>query len=379
MKKIRMGMVGGGEGAFIGPIHRMAAELDGYVELVCGAFASDAQRSLRSGQSIYGLPAGRCYPDFDAMMITERRLPAAQRMQFVSIVTPNHVHHPVAVAALEAGFHVLSDKPVTTTAAQAIELAEIAQRAGLLFGVSYNYTGYPMVREARQRILEGQLGSIRRVNVEYLQGWLSGAVEAGGNKQAQWRTDPARAGIAGCFGDIGTHAENLLHFVTGSPITELCADLSSFVPNRSLDDDGNVLLRLANGARGLICASQIAIGEDNGLRLRVYGDKGGLRWDQGTPNELWLSWPDRSTEVLRSGGPSLGIAAGNATRLPAGHPEGFIEAFANVYRGFAESIAQKPAQGLRDCPDIADGLRGMRFVEAIVESSIHGAWVQLEA
>ena len=374
-----MGMVGGGEGAFIGPVHHMAAELDGGIELVCGAFASDPERSVRSGQSVYGLPPARCYPNYTTMMRAEAALPAEQQMQFVAIVTPNHVHHPAALAALNAGFHVLSDKPVTTTADQAHALAQLAQRQGLLFGVSYNYTGYPMVREARQRIAQGELGAVRRVVVEYLQGWLASAEEQGGNKQARWRTDPARAGAAGCFGDIGTHAENLLHYVTGLDITELCADLNHFVTGRALDDDGNVLLRMAGGARGVLFASQIAVGEENGLRLRVYGERGGLSWEQQNPNELRMSWPDRPVELVRTGGATLGIAAGNATRLPAGHPEGFLEAFANVYRGFAEAVGAVPnGQRLNDYPDIADGLRGMRFVEAVVASSAAGGlWTTL--
>lgn len=377
-----MGMVGGGEGAFIGPVHRMAAELDGFVELVCGAFASDPERSMRSGQSVYALPAERCYPDYDIMMRTEASLPAAQRMEFVLIVTPNHVHHPAALAALAAGFHVLSDKPVTTTAAQANELARVAGQQDLLFGVTYNYTGYPMVREARQRVLQGEIGPVRRVVVEYLQGWLARPEEQGDNAQAQWRTDPARAGVAGCFGDIGTHAENLLHYVTGLEIAELCADLTHFVPGRALDDDGNVLLRLSGGARGVLFASQIAVGEENGLRLRLYGERGGLSWEQHNPNELRMSWPDRPAELVRTGGATTGIAAGNATRLPAGHPEGFLEAFANLYRGFAEAVTARKsgaaAAGLKDCPDIADGLRGMRFVEAVVASSGNGGvWTTL--
>ena len=376
MNRVRMGMIGGGEGAFIGPVHRMAAELDGFVELVCGAFSAEPERSVRSGASVYGLPPDRCYPDYATMLARETALPADQRMQFVAVVTPNHVHFPAAQAVLEAGFHVLCDKPVTTSAEQAVTLARLAEAQNLLFGVSYNYTGYPMVREARQRVLQGELGKVRRVCVEYLQGWLASAEERADNKQAEWRTDPKRAGVAGCFGDIGTHAENLLRYVTGLEITGLCADISRFVSGRALDDDGNVLLRLSDGARGVLSASQVAVGEENGLRLRVYGEKGGLSWTQQEPNELRLMWPDRPVELLRAGGPTLGIAAGNASRLPAGHPEGFLEAFANIYRGFAESVlaaARGDRVSLADCPDIADGLRGMRFVEAVVASSADGA------
>lgn len=376
-----MGMIGGGEGAFIGPVHRMAAELDGLIELVCGAFSSDAERSVRSGQSVYGLQPPRCYPDFATMLQMEASLPETERMQFVAIVTPNHVHYSAAIACLAAGFHVLSDKPVTTSAEQAIALAAAAEENSLLLGVSYNYTGYPMVREARQRVLQGDVGRVRRVVVEYYQGWLAEPQEHANNKQAAWRTDPERAGAAGCFGDIGTHAENLLHYVTGLGVEELCADLTHFVPGRRLDDDGNVLLRLSEGARGVLCASQIAVGEENGLRIRVYGEHGGLSWEQQNPNELRLLWPDRPVELIRTGGAATGIAAGHASRLPAGHPEGYLEAFANVYRGFADALIRHAAgdhTGLTDCPDIADGLRGMRFVEAVVASSAAGGhWQSL--
>lgn len=378
--KLRMGMVGGGEGAFIGPVHRIAAELDGEIELVCGAFASEPVRSVRSGRELYGLPEERCYPDFREMFAVEADRSPDKQMQFVVITTPNHVHYPVAKAALQAGFHVVCDKPVTHSLEEAEHLAELVSASGLLFGLTHNYTGYPMVKEARNLVRSGVFGPVRRVVCEYLQGWLAEDIDS---KQADWRTDPARAGVAGCFGDIGSHGENLLEYVTNLRITELCADLTTFVPGRQLDDDGNVLLRFATGAKGVLFASQIAVGEENGLKLRVYGERGGLEWSQTEPNSLIVRWPDRPFEVRRTGGPGLSAAALNATRLPAGHPEGYLEAFAVLYRNFASALratlsGADPNPEMLDFPTIDDGVRGMRFISAVVTSSQRGGqWLNV--
>ena len=285
MAKVRMGMVGGGEGAFIGAVHRMAAAIDGEIELVCGAFSSDPERSARSGSALH-LDTDRVYTDYQTMMQAEAALPADQRMQFVAIVTPNHLHFPVAEAALQAGFHVMSDKPATFDLAEALKLRELVEETGLLYGLTHTYTGYPLVKEARQRIAQGQLGNIRKVVVEYPQGWLADRQEDEDNKQAAWRLDPAQAGISSCMGDIGVHAANLAEYVTGLSISELCADLHAFVEGRELDDDGSILLRFNNGARGLLYASQVCVGEENAIRLRVYGEKGGLEWAQQEPNTL---------------------------------------------------------------------------------------------
>ena len=381
MAKLQMGLVGGGEGAFIGAVHRMAAELDGRCQLACGVFSSDAAKSRRAGPALYGIDPARSYGSVEEMLGAEASRPAEDRMDFVVVATPNHTHFPIAKAALEAGFHVMSDKPVTFDLAQAKELAAIVERTGLLFGLTHNYTGYPMVKEARQLVRSGALGTVRRVIVEYIQGWLAEREEAAGNKQAEWRTDPARSGAAGCMGDIGTHGENLVEYVTGLEIESLCADLTTFVPGRQLEDDGNVLLRFAGGARGVLMASQIAVGEENGLKLRIYGEAGGLEWNQMEPNSLLVRWPDRPCETRRTGGPGVGDASAGATRLPAGHPEGFLEAFALLYRNFAAALEAKqagrePSAEALDFPTIADGVRGMAFIETVVASAQDGArWV----
>jgi predicted dehydrogenase len=373
MSKIRMGMVGGGEGAFIGAVHRMAAALDGEIELVCGAFSRDPERSRRSGAALY-LPPERVYSDYRAMMVAEALLPAAQRMQFVAIVTPNHQHFPVAEAALRAGFHVLSDKPATLNLAEALQLRGVLEETGLLYGLTYTYTGYPLVKEARARIAAGELGNVRKVVVEYPQGWLADRQEDVGNKQAAWRLDPAQAGISSCMGDIGVHAANLAEYVSGVEIAEICSDLTAFVPGRTLDDDGAVLLRFNNGARGVLSASQVSVGEENALSIRVYGEKGGLEWRQHEPNTLWLKWPDRPTQILRAGGPYLSDLAAANTRTPMGHPEGYLEAFANLYLAFAARIrASESGQGddprAADCPGIGAAIRGMTFIEVVVAAS----------
>lgn len=373
-------MIGGGEGAFIGAVHRMAAELDGEIELVCGAFSSDPKRSRRSGEHLYRLPAARCYPDYHTMFAQEASLDAGVRMDFVVIATPNHVHFDAAKGALEAGFDVVCDKPLTHRLVDALALADQLAGSDRLFCLTHNYTGYPMVREARALVTSGELGPLRRVSCEYLQGWLAGPAEASGNKQAEWRTDPDRAGAAGCFGDIGTHAQNLLEFVTGERIEAVLADVTAWVPGRALDDDGNVLLRLSGGGRGVLSASQIAVGEENALTLRVYGEKGGLEWRQMEPNTLALKWPDRNVTLRRTGGAEVSAAGVEATRLPAGHPEGYLEAFAVLYRNFARALRARNAgeQPILDFPGIADGMRGMRFIDTVVKSaSAGGQWLSL--
>ena len=385
MAKLRMGLVGGGEGAFIGAVHRMAAELDGRIALACGAFSSDPAKSRRAGVELYGIDPARSYGSYEELFAGEAARKADERMDFVVVATPNHTHFAIAKAALEAGFHVMSDKPVTFDLAQAKELAALVADKDLVFGLTHNYTGYPMVKEARHLVRSGAFGNVRRVVAEYIQGWLSQPEEASGNKQAEWRTDPSRSGAAGCMGDIGTHGENLVEYVTGLRIASLCADLTTFVPGRRLEDDGNVLLRFESGARGVLMASQIAVGEENGLKLRVYGESGGLEWNQMEPNSLIVRWPDRPFEVRRTGGPGVGESAGGATRLPAGHPEGFLEAFALLYRNFADTLearrsGRKPTDENLDFPTIADGVRGMAFIETVVASAEAGAqWLDFPA
>jgi predicted dehydrogenase len=368
-----MGMVGGGEGAFIGAVHRMAAALDGEIELACGAFSSDPDRSARSGAALH-LPPDRIYGDYMTMFEREAGLPAEQRMQFVAIVTPNHMHFPVAAAALQAGFHVLSDKPATFNLEEALQLREIVQETGLLYGLTHTYTGYPLVKEARARVAAGDLGAIRKVVVEYPQGWLADRQEDEDNKQAAWRLDPAQAGVSSCMGDIGVHAANLAEYVTGLKISEICSDLTAFVEGRQLDDDGAVLLRFDNGARGVLHASQVSVGEENAISIRAYGEKGGLEWRQQEPNTLWLKWPDRPTEMLRAAGVYLGELAAANTRTPMGHPEGYLEAFANIYMAFAGQVHAReagtdPDERALDCPGIEEAIRGMTFIELAVSAS----------
>jgi predicted dehydrogenase len=373
-RKLLMGMVGGGGGAFIGAVHRMAAGLDGQIELACGAFSGDPENCRQTGKALF-LPPGRIYASYLDMFAREQTLPQGKRMDFVAIVTPNHLHFPVAKAALEAGFHVVCDKPMTFSLAEAKRLAALVQRTGLLFALTHNYTGYPLVKEMRERARSGNVGKIRKVVVEYLQGWLSTRLEGTGQKQASWRTDPNRSGASGCMGDIGTHAENLVEYVTGLRIEALCADLKTVVKGRLLDDDGSVLLRLTGGAQGLLYASQVAAGEENGLRLRVYGEKGGLEWSHTDPSTLLVKWLDRPMEVVRAGtnSPYLSRPALGALRLPSGHPEGFIEGFANVYRNFALALrrrldGKRPLREQLDFPTVEDGVRGMAFIETLLAS-----------
>jgi predicted dehydrogenase len=372
---VRMAMVGGGPGAFIGPVHRMAAELDGEIRLVAGAFSRDADKSRAAGAA-YGLGADRAYADWREMISAERARPNGAQM--VCIVTPNHLHLPVARAALEAGLHVMSDKPATATLAEAAELKGVVAAAQRLFGLTYTYTGYPMVREARDIVRRGELGAVRKVVVEYSQGWLARPVENDpDNRQASWRTDPAQAGQGGCIGDIGVHAFNIAEFVSGRRVERVCADLSSIVAGRELDDDCNVLLRFEGGAPGVLVASQIAAGDRNGLRLRVYGETAGLDWSHERPSELVVNKLDGPSLTLHAGSTSLSAASLSATRLPTGHPEGFIEAFANIYRDFARAVAAG-APRVETVPDIEEGLRGMAFVEgALVSSRTGSAWVSL--
>ncbi|MCB9320761.1 MAG: Gfo/Idh/MocA family oxidoreductase [Lewinellaceae bacterium] len=376
-----MGMVGGGRGAFIGAVHRMAAALDGQIELVCGAFSGDPAKSKASGEDLM-IPADRVYASYAEMIEKEKQLPADVRMDFISIVTPNHVHFGPAKMALENGFHVVCDKPLAFNMEEALELESLVKKTGLLFALTHNYTGYPMVKQARDMIRAGKLGKIRKVVVEYPQGWLATKVEDTDSKQASWRTDPKRSGVAGCMGDIGTHAENLAEFITGLKIKKLCADLTAFVDGRLLDDDGNVLIHFDNGAKGILFASQISVGEENNLRIRVYGEKGGMEWAQQEPNTLWLKWPDRPVEMMRTGVGTLSAAAQAHTRIPAGHPEGYLEAFANIYRNFAYCLQARIAGETvdpvyQDFPTASDGVRGMLFINRVVESSQAGAvWTE---
>lgn len=386
MRKIRMGMVGGGRGAFIGAVHRIAANMDGQIELVCGAFSSDPERSKASGGDLF-LPADRCYGTFEEMIAKEKALPADQRMDFISIVTPNHVHFPPAKMALENGFHVLSDKPATFDLAESKQLGALVKSTGLLYGLTHNYTGYPLVKEARDMIRAGKLGKLRKVVVEYPQGWLATNLEASGQKQADWRTDPKRSGAGGCVGDIGTHAENLAEYMTGLKISELAADISSFVEGRLLDDDANVLLRFEGGAKGVLHTSQISVGEENNINIRVYGELGGIEWHQKEPNTMLVKWLDQPMQVYRTANGYLGKNAAAATRVPPAHPEGYLEAFGNIYRAFAGHIRHRLAgttpaadDPCLDYPKICDGIRGMAFIEAVVASSkANAAWTKVQA
>lgn len=381
-RKLRMGMIGGGIGAFIGGVHRMAAALDNESELVCGAFSSDPKRSKDSGAALR-LPPSRVYSDFRAMIAAEKRLPEGERMDFVSIVTPNHMHFEPARLALANGFHVICDKPMTFNLDQARKLEQAVKKSGLVFALTHNYTGYPMVKEARAMVRGGLLGKIRKIVVEYPQGWLATRIEAQNQKQASWRTDPKRAGASCCMGDIGTHAENLAEYVTGLQIRELCADLTTFVPGRKLEDDGNVLLRFDNGARGVLYASQVSTGDENSLHLRVYGEKGAIEWDQQEPNSLIVKWPDRPRQIVRTNMGKMSPLAAFNIRLPAGHPEGFIEAFANIYRNFALTVRCR-IQGIRpkpeylDFPTVGDGVRGMAFIATVLDSARQNSkWVKM--
>jgi len=370
-RKLRMGMIGGGPDAFIGAVHRIAAQLDNQIELVCGAFSSDPEKSRITGKLLF-LPENRIYQSYEEMISTESKLDTNIKMDFVAIVTPNYLHFLPAKLALENGFHVICDKPATISLDEAKKLEQLVKQTGLVFALTHNYTGYPMVKQARSMISSQQLGKIRKIVVEYPQGWLATRLESTGQKQASWRSDPAKSGIAGAIGDIGTHAENLAEYITGLTITKVCADLTSFVEDRVLDDDGNILLQFNNGAKGVLHCSQISVGEENALKIRIYGEKGGLEWHQQEPNTLILKWLDKPTEIYRTGLGYLSEDAKAATRLPAGHPEGFLEAFANIYLGFVKAVKAFQLGNSNshfDFPTIQDGVRGMQFIEKVVESS----------
>ncbi|HEY0966984.1 MAG TPA: Gfo/Idh/MocA family oxidoreductase [Opitutaceae bacterium] len=379
-RKFRFGMIGGGRGAFIGAVHRIAALMDGKAELVAGAFSSDAARSQASGADL-GLDPSRVYGSFADMAKAEAARPAGDRLDFVVIVTPNHQHFPPAKLFLEKGFHVVCDKPVTFNLAEAKKLRAIVRKSGRLFVLTHNYTGNAMIKQARSLVREGALGEIRKVVAEYSQGWLSTLIEGSGQKQASWRTDPKRSGAAGCIGDIGTHAENLARYVTGLHIDTLCADLTAFVKGRKLDDDGNILLRFKGGAKGVLHASQISVGEENNLNLRVYGTKASIEWRQEHPNQLIVKYPDRPSEIWGRGNGYVGAEAKRFTRTPSGHPEGYLEAFGNIYqevfRALAAEAAGQPLPAELDLPTIEDGVEGMAFIETVVKSSKLGArWVK---
>jgi predicted dehydrogenase len=381
-RKIRFGMVGGGRGAFIGAVHRIAAQLDGKAEIVCGVFSNTRKKSLDTGNSL-NIPQERVYRAYREMFKLEAKLPPEQRMDFVVVATPNNMHYPVAMSALDNGFHVVCDKPMAVNLDEAMSLAQKVERTGLLFLLTHNYNGYPMVREARDIVLKGRIGRVRRVVVEYPQGWLATRLETSGHKQASWRTDPKQAGSTCCMGDIGSHCQSLAEYVTGLRITEVSADLSTFVKGRPLDDDGSVLLHFDTGAKGVLWASQIAVGEENGLNIRVYGETGGFAWHQQEPNTLIVHSIGKPTEIRRTGGVNVGIPSAAATRLPAGHPEGFIEAFANLYRDFYVAMwkvlaGEKVRESSFGYPTVHDGLHGMAFIDAVVKSGkTNNAWTPL--
>jgi predicted dehydrogenase len=377
-RRLRLGMVGGGPGAFIGAVHRIAARMDDCYELVAAALSSDPGKSLAAAEELH-IP--RAYGRFEEMAAAE----AARQdgIEAVAIVTPNHMHYANAKEFLDAGIHVICDKPLTTTLEDALDLAKIVERTGLIFGLTHTYTGYPMVRQAREMVLAGELGAIRLIQAEYAQDWLSTPLEKTGQKQAEWRTDPARSGPGGSLGDIGTHAFNLACFVTGLSCQEIAAELTTFVPGRRLDDNVQLLLRFSKGAKGMLWASQVAAGNENNLRLRVFGEKAGLEWQQENPNELVYSLLGQPRRILRRGGPGTGAAAARAIRIPAGHPEGYLEAFAQLYKDLAEQITAKQEGRSPDpqsllVPGIADGVEGMRFISAVLESSRNrSAWTAL--
>ena len=380
--KLRIGMVGGGPGAFIGGVHRICLAMDGQFELVAGAFSSDPAKSLKTGAEL-GLDPKRIYGDWKGMLEAEAKLPTDQRIQALSIVTPNALHFGPAKLALEKGFHVICDKPLTITVEEAEELEKLVAHSKLQFCVTHNYTGYPMVREAAHLVQSGQLGEIRKVYVEYLQGWLSDKLEETGQKQASWRVDPKISGPCGAMGDIGTHAANLAEHLTGSRIESMLALLKTWVEGRALDDDGMVLFKLKNGATGTLAASQVCVGKENALAIRIFGTKGGLSWQQEHPNDLHVYWKERAQELRRPGNGWVHDEAKTLQRIPAGHPEGYLEAFANLYRDLAEQIRarrgkRKPDPASLLVPTVEDGADGVRFIHAAVKSSDdNAAWVPL--
>lgn len=381
MRKLRMGMIGGGIGSFMGDVHRKVSSMDGMIELVCGAFSSTAEKSKASGKELQ-LPEDRCYANFEEMILKEKALPEEVRMDFVSIVTPNYMHFAPAKMALENSFHVVCDKPITLTVEEAEILDNLVKSTGLLFALTHNYPGSPMVKQARALVANGDLGALRKVQVQYLQGWMATAVEATGNKQASWRVDPTKSGIGGSLGDIGTHAHNMVEYITGLQVEELAADLGRFGKDRVLDDDANILLRLDKGVKGTMSLSQIATGEENNFSVRVYGTKGSLEWHQENPNELITRWIDRPKLVYTANGNGLYPEAVAASRIPSGHPEGYLEAFANVYKNFAthvKAVLSNTHIETPDYPSVYEGIRGMKFIHAAVESDKqNAAWIRLD-
>jgi predicted dehydrogenase len=372
-RKLKMGMVGGGRDAFIGAVHRRAALLEGNVDFVAGCLSSTPEKSKASGKDLL-LDDSRVYGSYEEMIAGESRLPVGERIDFVSVVTPNHMHYPVSKAFVEAGFNVACDKPMVHTVEQAQELVNAVVKNKAVFAVTYNYTGYPMVKQARYLVQTGVIGTVQKVIVEYPQGWLLNRIEETGSKQASWRTDPARSGASGCIGDIGSHCENLVSYITGLELASICADLTTFVPGRLLDDDGSMLLRFKTGAKGILTASQICPGQENSLRIRVWGTKAGLDWSQEDPNYLLLRSNDGPEQIWKRGNGYLCEAAKAGSRLPSGHPEAFIEAFANVYHNFCDTIRCKlmgttPTDIMLDFPTVQDGARGVHFINKAVESS----------
>lgn len=371
-RKLRMGMIGGGKDAFIGAVHRIAANMDGLIELSCGALSIRPEIAQDSGRSLF-LQEDRIYNTYEEMLEKESKMPADKRIDFVTIVTPNFAHFAPAMAALSKGFHVVIEKPMTFTLDEAKQLQKKVAETGLVLCLTHTYSGYPLVKQAKQMIREGQLGKVRKVWVEYPQGWLTKLSEREGNAQAAWRTDPSKSGKSGCMGDIGTHAAHLAEYITGSKITKLCADLNIMVEGRHLDDDGNVLLKFENGAAGALLASQVAAGEENALKIRIYGEKGALEWAQQEPNTLLVKWLDQPTQVYRTGGGYLGNFAKHNTRVPGGHPEGYLEAFGNIYRNFALTVSahingEQPTPEMLDFPRVDEGVRGMAFIDNVVKS-----------
>jgi predicted dehydrogenase len=375
-RKLRMGMVGGGKDAFIGAIHRLAANMDGLIEVSCGALSINPEIAVASGEALF-LPKERTYLTFDEMIKKEAALPADQRIDFVTIVTPNFAHFAPAMMALDYGFHVVIEKPITFSMDEAKQLKQKLDETGLTLCLTHTYSGYPMVKHAKAMVKEGKLGKVRKVWVEYAQGWLSKLSEREGNAQAAWRTDPKKSGKSSVMGDIGTHAAHLAEYITGAKITDVCAELNTMVEGRLLDDDGSVMLKFDNGAKGVLMASQVAAGEENNLKIRIYGEKGGIEWMQHEPNTLHVKWLDQPAQVLRAGGnygAHLSSTAIHSCRTPGGHPEGYLEAFANIYRNFALTLGCKidgttPTAEMLDFPGIEDGLRGMAFIDNVVASS----------
>jgi predicted dehydrogenase len=382
-RKLKAGMVGGGRDAFIGGVHRMAMRLDGKIELVAGAFSSNAEKSRLSGEDLL-LDPNRVYPDYKTMVDRELQLPVGERIDFVSIVTPNRTHVPVAKAFLEGGFNVVCDKPLAFNLEEALDLQQVVRKTGKVFALTHNYTGYPMVKEARELVRRGELGNLMKVVVEYPQGWLINPIDAEGHKQAAWRTNPEQAGASSCVGDIGTHAENLARYITGLEIAQICADFTTFVKGRLLEDDANMLVRYKGGARGVLYASQVSVGDENSLSIRVYGSKASLEWHQEEPNELIVKFADAPRRIYRPGNGYLSDIAKRFTRLPAGHPEAFLEAFANIYleaaRAIDAEVNGQPVPGDCDFPTVKDGVEGMQFIAAAVRSAKGGAvWTKMQS